>query len=118
MGRISSTLTLLSERLYRERGEIIMYHFLLRKQVEASRKEAEKDGVHVPQTVEEYTAIVQKQSKKQQQTSVSDMDDMLEYDDYLESSEEEEEEEEEEPEDDDDIKGSDDNYHDADSGMS
>ena len=49
---------------------------------------------------------------------MSDMDDMLEYDDYLESSEEEEEEEEEEPEDDDDIKGSDDNYHDADSGMS
>ena len=56
----------------------------IRKQVEASLKEAEKDGVHVPQTLEEYTAIVQKQVTH----STSEVDDMLDYDDYEESSDE------------------------------
>ena len=83
--------------------------YINRKQVDASLKEAERDGVHVPQTVEEYTAILQKQTTKQ--TSVSEIDDILDYDDYLESSEEEEEEEEE-------GEGADqldddDNFHDA-----
>ena len=60
----------------------------------SSLKEAEKDGVRVPQTVEEYTAAVQKQLGHTQSSSSYDAEDMLDYedDDYIESSEEEEEE--------------------------
>lgn len=64
-----------------------------RQQVTTSLKEAEKDGVRVPQTVEEYTAAVQKQLGHTMSSSSYDADDMLDYedDDYIESSEEEEE---------------------------
>lgn len=55
-------------------------------------QEAQKDGVRVPQTIEEYTAAVQK--RLIQSTSSNDYDDMLDYDDdYLQSSDEEDLEE-------------------------
>lgn len=59
-----------------------------RKQIELSLKEAEKDGVKVPQTVEEYCAAVQKETALHMQSTSSsyDVDDMLDYDDYVESS--------------------------------
>lgn len=58
-----------------------------RKQVELSLKEAERDGVKVPQTVEEYCAAVQKEAAlHMQSTSSYDVDDVLDYDDYVESS--------------------------------
>ena len=73
-----------------------MYPVLFsRQQVTTSLKEAEKDGVRVPQTVEEYTAAVQKQLGQSMSVSSYDAEDMLDYedDDYIESSEEDEDEE-------------------------
>lgn len=61
---------------------------MYRKQVEASLEEAKKDNVRVPQTVEEYTATVQK--RLIQSTSSNDYDDMIDYDDdYMQSSDDE-----------------------------
>jgi ubiquitin-conjugating enzyme E2 R len=84
-----------------------------RKQVETSLKEAEKDGVTVPQTLEEYTAIVQKHVPN---NSTSEVDDMLDYDeDYIESSSDEDlmdgADVEDDMDDDDDA-----NFYDVDSG--
>lgn len=69
--------------------------FFSRQQVATSLKEAEKDGVRVPQTVEEYTAAVQKQLGQSISVSSYDAEDMLDYedDDYIESSDEEEDDE-------------------------
>ena len=65
----------------------------------------------MPQTIEEYTATIQKQLIHS--TSSCDVDDMLDYDDYIESSEDEEEEEGEDEE----MVGSDEEmYYEADSG--
>lgn len=60
--------------------------------MESSLKEAEKEGVKVPQTVEEYTAAFQKQLSKTLPSA--EYDDMLDYDDYVESSDEDEEDDE------------------------
>ena len=69
-----------------------MLFYTFRKQVETSLKEAEKDNVHVPQTLEEYTATVKKQTKHS--ASNSEVDDVLDFDDdYMESTTEDEEEE-------------------------
>lgn len=58
--------------------------------MEASLEEAKKDGVRVPQTVEEYTATVQK--RLIQSTSSNDYDDMIDYDDdYMQSSDDDDE---------------------------
>ncbi len=70
-------------------------NILYRKQVEASLVEAKKDGVTVPQTIEEYTASVQK--KLMHSTSSNDYDDLLDYDDdYMQSTTDEEGEGDEE----------------------
>ena len=63
-------------------------NFLHRKQVEASLEEAQKDGVRVPQTLEEYTAMVQK--RLIHSTSSNDIDDAMDYD-YTVSSDDDEE---------------------------
>ena len=69
--------------------------FYNRKQVDASLVEAKKDGVTVPQTIEEYTAAVQK--RLMHSTSSNDYDDLLDYDDdYMQSTTDEDEEGEEE----------------------
>jgi ubiquitin-conjugating enzyme E2 R len=103
--------------LYRKwrdsRGKDKQYSDVIRKQVETSLKEAEKDGVTVPQTLEEYTAIVQKHVPN---NSTSEVDDMLDYDeDYIESSSDEDlmdgADVEDDMDDDDDA-----NFYDVDSG--
>lgn len=80
--------SVLYRRWHESRGKDKQYIELIRKQIELSLKEAEKDGVKVPQTVEEYCAAVQKEAALHMQSTSSgyDVDDMLDYDDYVESS--------------------------------